>query len=120
MDSVKTDPMSITVVVDVEHNEFYQLSTKVGVLKQMYKQNPFISCSKEFEKVEEVVKDKAVSHREVAGKLSLTGNKDLEGVAVLKNAERKNTLASHQGYFDILNAIIVRLVVAIKWFFNAC
>jgi len=74
IDRAKTDPKSIiAIVIDVKDNEFYQLGTKIGVLKQLYTQNQFTSCSEDFVKIEEVVKDKEVSLREVVGKLSLTG-----------------------------------------------
>ncbi|CAH1969949.1 unnamed protein product [Acanthoscelides obtectus] len=45
----KTDPKSIiAVVIDVKDNEFYQLRTNIGVLKQLYKQNQFTSGSEDF------------------------------------------------------------------------
>ncbi|KAJ8718531.1 hypothetical protein PYW08_002768 [Mythimna loreyi] len=59
IDRAKTDPKSIiAIVMDVKENEFYQLGTKMGVLKQLYTKNQFTSCSEDFIKIEEVVKDK--------------------------------------------------------------
>lgn len=48
---------------------------KLGALKQFYTNNQFRSCSEDF-KINEVVKDREVSLREVVGKLSLTGGQD--------------------------------------------
>lgn len=48
IDDAKTDPKSIiAVVADVKDNEFYQWVINIGVLRQLYTQNQFISCSEE-------------------------------------------------------------------------
>ncbi|KAH9631734.1 hypothetical protein HF086_014735 [Spodoptera exigua] len=59
IDRAKTDPKSIiAVVIDVNDNEFYQLGTKMGILKQLYTKNRFAACSEDFIKIEEIVTDK--------------------------------------------------------------
>ncbi|XP_023214100.1 uncharacterized protein LOC111616986, partial [Centruroides sculpturatus] len=89
IDKVKTYPKSvIAVVVDVKDNEFYQLDTKIVLLKQLYTQSQFTSCPKDFIKIE-VVKGKEVSLREVVAKLSLTGGQGFKKCNCLKKCLTK-------------------------------
>jgi len=98
IDRAKTDPKSIiAIVIDVKDNEFYQLGTKIGVLKQLYTQNQFTSCSEDFVKIEEVVKDKEVSLREVVGKLSLTGGQGFKKCNCLKKCLSKKCACKSSG-----------------------
>lgn len=98
IDRAKTDPKSIiAVVIDVKDNEFYQLGTKIGVLKQLYTQNQFTSCSEDFIKIEEVVKEKEVSLREVVGKLSLTGGQGFKKCNCLKKCLSKKCACKSSG-----------------------
>lgn len=47
IDRAKTDPKNIvTVVVDINDNQFYQLSTKIRALKQYYTQNQLLKIKK--------------------------------------------------------------------------
>ncbi|XP_023223965.1 uncharacterized protein LOC111625151 [Centruroides sculpturatus] len=89
IDKTKTDSKSvIAVVIDIKDNEFYQLGTKIGELKQLYTQNQFTSCPEDFIKIE-VVKDKEVSLREVVAKLSLTGGLGFKKCNCLKKCVTK-------------------------------
>lgn len=98
IDRAKTDPKSIiAVVIDVQDSEFYQLGTKIGVLKQLYTQNQFTSCSEDFIKIEEVVKDKEVSLREVVGKLSLTGGQGFKKCNCVKKCSSKKCTCKSSG-----------------------
>lgn len=98
IDRAKTDPKSIiAVVIDVKDNEFYQLGTKMGILKQLYTKNQFAACSEDFIKIEEIVTDKEVSLREVVGKLSLTGGQGFKKCNCQKKCSTKKCTCRSSG-----------------------
>ncbi|XP_023228167.1 uncharacterized protein LOC111628576 [Centruroides sculpturatus] len=97
IDKIKTDPKSIiAVVIDVKDNEFYQLGTKIGVLKQLYTQSQFTSCPEDFIKIEVVI-GKEVSLREVVAKLSLTGGQGFKKCNCFKKCLTKKCACKSSG-----------------------
>jgi len=49
IDRAKMDPRSIiAVITDVKDEEFYELATKLGILKALYRRNHFTLCKESF------------------------------------------------------------------------
>jgi len=73
IDRAKMDPRSIiAVITDIKDEEFYELATKLGILKALYTRNQFTLCKENFLSIEEVGTEE-ISLRELVNKLSLVG-----------------------------------------------
>nr|CAI5825346.1 unnamed protein product [Callosobruchus analis] len=69
----------------------------IAVVVDLYTKNQFSSCSEEFVKVEEFVKHKEVSLREVVRKLSLTGGQGFKKCNCLKKCLAKKCTCKSSG-----------------------
>ena len=62
------DPRSIIAVITyIKDEEFYELATKLGKLRQLYTRNQFTLCKENFLSIEEVCTEE-ISVREVVNK----------------------------------------------------
>ena len=53
IDRAKMDPrLIIEVVTDIKDEQFYELATKLGILKLLYTRNQFTLCIKHFLNIE--------------------------------------------------------------------
>ena len=72
IDRAKMDPRSIiAVITDIKDEEYYELGTKLGKLKELYARNQYTLCKENFLSIEEVGTEEIIV-REV-NKLSLVG-----------------------------------------------
>ena len=92
IDRANMDPRSIiTVITDIKDEEFYELATKLGKLKALYRWNQFALCKETFLSIEEDGTEE-ISVGEVVNKLSLVGGQGFRKCNGLKKCTTKMSL----------------------------
>ena len=68
------DPRNIlAIVLDVVDNEYYKLTTKNGVINQLYTRNQFSICKENLILITDVQMDQQISLRQASASNSSTG-----------------------------------------------